>query len=137
MNIDSTESYKELLITVLHNHSQEHVKLIFVDDIKEWCDIHRVECRGNPIAMAIMKASTILLLRAIDEYRIRSIIDRQKYVGGFVKELENIVTPEKFLTHTVLHELAHLVNNWGQDKEDECDEWAFKKMGVSSKKHLI
>lgn len=34
----------------------------------------------------------------------------------------------KYLEHLVLHEIAHLKNNWLQDKELECDIWATQQM---------
>jgi hypothetical protein len=50
-------------------------------------------------------------------------------VGGFEALAERLVTPELFLEHLALHELAHLVNDWGQEAEEDCDDWAFRKMG--------
>ena len=36
-------------------------------------------------------------------------------------------TPERFLQHTVLHELAHLVQACGNDQEELCNAWAFER----------
>lgn len=33
-----------------------------------------------------------------------------------------------FLNHLVLHEIAHIKNRWGQNKETDCDIWAFERL---------
>jgi hypothetical protein len=62
---------------------------------------------------------------------VASIIDRIEY-GGFIRAREVLDSPETFLCHLVLHELAHLENNWGQDQEGQCDAWAFEKLGLKA-----
>ncbi len=41
---------------------------------------------------------------------------------------DEIDTPEAYLEHLVLHEVAHIANNWGQDKETECDLWVYEQL---------
>jgi hypothetical protein len=60
-----------------------------------------------------------------------SILSRIEF-GGFWKTLQVLSTTEKFLEHLVLHELAHLQNDWGQERENDCDAWAFEKMGADA-----
>jgi len=41
------------------------------------------------------------------------------------------MTNEDHVRHLSPHEIAHIVNNWPQDKKDDCDQWAFSKMGIT------
>jgi len=40
------------------------------------------------------------------------------------EDADRIDSGIEFLTHLVLHEIAHVRNRWGQDKETDCDIWA-------------
>lgn len=71
----------------------------------------------------------ILLRQRINADWVQSILSRIEF-GGFWKTRRVLTTPEQFLEHLVLHELAHLENNWGQERESDCDAWAFEKMGA-------
>lgn len=39
-----------------------------------------------------------------------------------------IETPEAYLEHLVLHEVAHIKHNWGQDRETDCDLWVYDQL---------
>jgi hypothetical protein len=49
--------------------------------------------------------------------------------AGWEDQAAEVKDPGLFLRFLVLHELAHLTNNWGQEHEQDCNEWAFKKLG--------
>lgn len=68
-------------------------------------------------------------LREMDENDTAGILGRLDF-GGHSRERSLLVNPKLFLRHTVLHELAHLENNWGQAYEDECDSWAFERLSA-------
>ena len=36
--------------------------------------------------------------------------------------------PLEFLKHLVLHEVAHIKNDWHQDRETDCDLWVYDQM---------
>lgn len=131
MIIASTEGYRTQLEAIINQVSDEPVELIFVDDVATWCSERKGENRGNPSAKAIRDSQTkragILLRKVLDSDRINGIKGRLD-AGGFWAESSRLDTPEKFVTHLVLHELAHLLNNWGQENEEQCDAWAFEKM---------
>ena len=39
-----------------------------------------------------------------------------------------IDSPLHYLTHWVLHEVAHIKNDWHQDRETDCDMWVYDQM---------
>jgi hypothetical protein len=132
MHIPDSSVYEAELSRVIRAHSEEPVDLLFVEDIASWCREHKGTCSGNPIAMAIRDGSSqragILIRRDLKTDQVRGVQDRL-LVGGFEALAEQLVTPELFLQHLALHELAHLVNDWGQEAEEDCDDWAFRAMG--------
>jgi hypothetical protein len=132
MQIPNTAAYADLLQRVVRQHSAEAVELVFVDDVADWCAERQGQCRGNPVAMAIRDTKTgvagILIRRDIDADAILGVQGRLT-LGGFDSLAQRLDRPELFLKHLTLHELAHLTNNWSQEREDDCDEWAFRSMG--------
>jgi hypothetical protein len=44
-----------------------------------------------------------------------------------VQHADEIDTPLYYLTHLVLHEVAHIKHNWQQNHETDCDLWACEK----------
>ncbi len=135
MEITNAEEYRESLAVLLRRQANQPLELLVVDDIAEWCAARQEEGRGNPIAMAVVDGQTglwgILLRRRINANQIASVLSRIEY-GGFERTHEILNVPTKFLEHTVLHELAHLQNGWNQDREDDCDRWAFERMGLNA-----
>ena len=131
MNIPDAESFREVLEAELQQHCDRAVDLLIVPDIAAWAKDRCSNARGNPIAMAVVDQDSggwgVLVRSSICSQQIQSVIDRIEYSGQFnASELLN--TEARFLRHTVLHELAHLANNWDQLHEDDCDEWAFLRL---------
>ena len=131
--IDDAEAYRPLLESTIRANASRLAQLLIVHDIAEWAAIRNGNCQTNPIAMAVTDGETgawgILLRRSIDQSQISSVLDRIEF-GGFHSVREILSSSEAFLSHTVLHELAHLENTWGQDREESCDEWAFSRLGL-------
>ena len=134
MRIANAESFEPLLRELLDRHSTEPVALIFVDDVAEWCANRHGQCAGNPIAMAIREVPSnqagILMRRKIDATSIRGVKDRM-FACGLDSLAARLDGPSAFMSHLVLHELAHLTKGWGQAQECDCDKWAFRAMGLA------
>ncbi len=135
MEIFDAEKYRHILEAELRRHSTQTVDLLIEDDIAAWAAKRHGNMPGNPPAAAIVNKANgswiILLRRTIDRDWTLSILDRID-LGGFSQVKEVLNTPEMFLKHLVLHELAHLMNDWHQDKENECDAWAFESLGINA-----
>jgi hypothetical protein len=41
---------------------------------------------------------------------------------------DEISSPLDYLRHLVLHEVAHIKNDWKQDRETDCDLWVYEQM---------
>jgi hypothetical protein len=135
LQIDDAEEFRNTLELGLKLHARQPVELLIVDDIAEWVKKTHVEnASGNPAAMAFVARPSgswnILLRRAIDESLAAGIIGRIE-LGGHPGVQEKLCTPGRFAMHLVLHELAHLENEWGQQRENDCDAWAFDRMRSS------
>lgn len=130
--IADTEQYREALKAVLKAHASAPVELMIVDDVADWAKGRIGNARGNPVAMSVVAKPSgawgIVMRREMSAERIRGVLDRMVF-GGYLDAAEVLDEPLKFLEHLVLHELAHLQNGWGQDREDDCDEWAFERTG--------
>ena len=120
-----------MLEAELRRHARQPVELLIVDDVAGWASSRQGNARGNPPAMAITDNASgawgILLRRTIDAEWVASIISRIEF-GANPNAREGLSTSELFAKHLVLHELAHLENGWGQERENDCDAWAFDKM---------
>jgi hypothetical protein len=134
MHIENAEEFATSLRQAVDRNCAESVQIIFIDDVDEWCVARNGQCAGNPPAMAIRYSpsneAAILIRRGIDAVTVRGIKDRM-FVCGLELLSARLDEPEAFLTHLALHELAHLVNGWGQAQECDCDEWAFRAMGLN------
>lgn len=110
------------------------VELLPVADVAAWAVEHSVRIAGNPIACALSQHDgdrwLILIREEISEDRFNQVLGRLD-IRGYWAETANFRNDRSaFLRHLVLHELAHLENNWDQSHEDECDEWAFQRLAT-------
>jgi len=133
VHIDDVEAYRSVLEDELARHAAQSVELLIVDDIAEWASSRTISnYRGNPPAMSVTDGATgqwgILIRRSIRADRVASILDRIE-CGGFLQTRSVLNSPQALLRQTVLHELAHLQNGWSQEREEDCDGWAFDRLG--------
>lgn len=133
MGID-TEKYRPLLEILIEKHSNQPIDVI-ITDISTWCRDRGKEVDPFRAAMAIRdgqsrKAGILIAKRITSEMiaTVKTCIE----LNGFKAEVEALKTEQDFLTHTILHEIAHLLNNWTQQEESLCDRWAFTKMGITA-----
>ncbi|MCW7540658.1 hypothetical protein OOT46_22830 [Aquabacterium sp. A7-Y] len=130
------EPFRSELEALLREHATRSVDLLIVPDIARWCAERRGECLGNPCAMAITgKAGAwgILLRSEIDPDTVQSVKERIDLFGGHedIDVFQRLDSPRAFVSLLVLHELAHLQNDWPQAKENDCDAWAFERLPFS------
>lgn len=130
-SITNTKSYYLAICAKIKENCEYPVEIIFVPDIAEWASSRCENLNGNPVAMAARDKATnglcILIRQTIDELQVDSILSRMEF-GGFDHARTILSSPEQFMLHLALHELAHLTNNWGQAQEDDCDKWAFERL---------
>jgi len=115
-------------------HATQAVALEIVPDVEEWARAHHVTVDGNPIATSVPargQLPRVVVVRAnLSEGDFSGVLGRLDYRGHWDETSEMRKNPAMFLRHLVLHELAHLENNWGQSREDDCDEWAFERLAA-------
>jgi hypothetical protein len=131
VEIADAERFRTMLEAELRRHGRQPVELVIVDDVAAWASSRQRNGKGNPPAMAITDTASgawgIVLRRRIDADWVSSIIGRIEF-GSNTNVREELSTAEQFARHLILHELAHLENNWGQERENDCDSWAFDRM---------
>lgn len=129
--IRNMEELRPELESLVNQYASGSVELLIVPDIAEWASERSGDLRGNPVAFAVRDSKTngaaILLRQQITEDRAESVVLRI-ILGSHLSVRKRIDTPTALARHLVLHELAHLVNNWGQEYEDKCDAWAFERL---------
>ena len=130
-SIEDSSDCRDVLEVIVSQHSTFPVELQFVPDIALHLGSSAKGLTGSPIAVAvrcdITNAAKIYLRQSINETRVQSVLDRID-MGPGQGTSDAISTPELFMRHLVLHELAHLVNQWGQEREDDCNSWAFERL---------
>jgi hypothetical protein len=84
---------------------------------------------GKALWKSPTKPDKILLQDAISTAEINdqllAIVGR-----GFSDAYSIITTSRDFMNHLVLHEVAHIKNDWDPSYEKECDEWAFEQLRI-------
>lgn len=132
MQILDVEAYRPTLEATLARHSAKAIDLLIVPDIAAWSLGRDAYATGIPIARAIIdlesKGWGVLLQKCLHSGEIDSVLSRISW-GGRHDAHARLSSPELFLRQLMLHEVAHLVNDWDQSYEDQCDDWAFEKLG--------
>ncbi|OGW32665.1 MAG: hypothetical protein A2X59_04090 [Nitrospirae bacterium GWC2_42_7] len=121
-----TPKYQALLENI-KNQYDKHITIKIVNDINQFCKQHGVNIGNHsPFSPAIaLKPRTIVIASQIDKDSPIERIER----CGFKNIVEQLrINDVDFLIHLLLHELAHLLNNWPQEHECDCDKWAFEEM---------
>lgn len=132
MHIKNAEKFRSQLEALLVRQSTSPVDLLIVPNIAEWAAANQcLNAQGDPPAMAVRFSTGkggILIRQVMNSAQVRSVIDRIAWAGRHPDAYTILCTEVVFLSHLVLHELAHLTNDWGQDREDDCDDWAFARL---------
>lgn len=128
------DDHREVLVSELLRHATQAVSLEIVPDVAEWAKANHVTVVGNPIATSLPVRGQLpraVVVRAkLSEGDLSGVLGRLDFSGHWGETREMRKDLVMFLRHLVLHELAHLENNWGQSREDDCDEWAFARLAA-------
>ena len=131
--VDLADKRKELMKLIGYYVSD--CRLEITDDIEQWCEKNHLNIPDNVvftnrIAVAVHSdnCKVILLKRNVSCGEMISIITLL-CIRSFNEDVESLLqNPWDFVRHTVLHEIAHLINNWNQSREGDCDKWAFDQL---------
>lgn len=128
------EPHLGLLEKIAHHYVETEVLL--VPDIAAWRAEH-VICGSvgaddsNPIGQSLWGSedapNRILLKTPLAENVIQDHLFAL-YLSGFRRVHYAIEDNITFVKHLVLHEVAHIKHNWGQDHEKDCDRWALRQL---------
>lgn len=128
------KDYQDLVFDLLKRHGLGPETLKPVPSVYDWAKKERVpESKLCRVSRAVRRRHNgkplIVVCEEITKCQISSVLDRMKHprIGLYSKAVQ-LDTNEKFLTHLILHEIAHLTQCL---KEDEADEWAFAQMGIT------
>lgn len=128
-------TYKGLINKILSKYNLSLENILIIDhniSFSEYCknnsiNIENLEENPNRLAMStkdrISKKPYIFIKEVLDDqfiYDAKIRIGIYNKIRGF-----ELKTDIKFLTHLILHEIAHTKNIVD---EDEADEWAFEQM---------
>lgn len=124
--------HRQVLESELRCHATQEVSLEIVPDVADWAKANQVIVTGNPIGTSIPVRGQLpraVVVRArLNEEDVSGVLGRLDFRGHWCETREMKQNPVMFLRHLVLHELAHLENEWDQSREDDCDEWAFERL---------
>jgi len=126
------EESRDILEDILQRHSSLPVALLMVPDVAQWALEVNIAVTGNPIATAIPRteefSARIVVKAEISKDEAESVLGLLE-LCGYADEVRSLrLDPERFTMHLVLHELAHIENEWGQERELDCDKWAFARL---------
>lgn len=126
------DDYREALELEIRRHAMQEISLEIVPDIAEWAKANHVVVKGNPIGTSIPVRGhlprSVMVRAKLNEDDLAGVLGRLDVRGFWDETSEMRKSPLMFLRHLVLHELAHLENDWDQSREDDCDEWAFERL---------
>ena len=132
MHIERSSDYRAVLERLLESNTDFPVELLFVGDIAAWAKSTGATVAGNPTATALVgspsNAWRIVIQERICAERVESNIQAMELFENHGQNVASLNSPERFLLHTVLHELAHLVLSCGNDQEELCNAWAFQRL---------
>jgi hypothetical protein len=84
---------------------------------------------GSPSQIPLIQLPERITGQEIDESLV--VLAMRGHVTGnptLVQHADEIQTPIEYLKHLVLHEVAHVKNDWHQDRETDCDLWVHEQM---------
>ena len=84
---------------------------------------------GSPTQIPLIQFPEQITGQEIDDSLIALAVRGQVTENPtLVRHADEIQSPIEYLTHLVLHEVAHIKNDWHQDRETDCDLWVYEQM---------
>jgi len=112
------EEFRDILESILRRHSSQPVVLVTVPDVARWAVEVNMGVYGNPIATAILATDEmpahIAVRSEISKDEAESVLGLLEWCGYSEEVRLFRSNPVRFAMHLVLHELAHIENEWGQ-----------------------
>lgn len=128
------DDYRPALELEIRRHATQEISLEIVLDVAEWAKANHVIVKGNPIGTSIpvrgQQPRAVVVRAQLNEEDLAGVLGRLDFRGHWNETRVMRNSPVMFLRHLVLHELAHLENNWDQSREDDCDKWAFERLAA-------
>lgn len=84
---------------------------------------------GSATEKAVIQLPEQITAQEMEDYLIALAIRGQvANKPHLVRHADEINSPLEYLKHLVLHEVAHIRNDWHQDREIDCDMWVYDQM---------
>jgi len=119
------------LESLLQQHATNPVQLIVVPDPAGWAAAHAPHLPEFRWAIALRDevsgSAAIVARQHFTKDQASSIVGRVA-ISCVEDAFHLLSSPQQFAKHLVLHELAHIENGWGQDRESDCDRWAMERL---------
>jgi hypothetical protein len=125
-----TDKYLHDLNTLVSKYEFPLENIEVVPNIQEWCKTKGL-VEDNPF-----RIGKCLKNRTTEKYKILLVSEitddmQSSVLGGMLlshdeDETDILLDPKYFVTHLLLHEIAHARN--GSWTEYECDKWAFNEI---------
>lgn len=133
MNSIPTAAHRIFIDTFIEEFSRGPIVLI-IDNVPGWCRRHNIE-EYNPSRTARafrvqQNGKGVILLASLITPPMRRSVEVFIERSGYPEEVKALREDRNFLQHLVLHEIAHLNYDWGEEEETLCDKWAFEMMGI-------
>lgn len=126
--------HRQILESAIRRHAMQEVAFEIVPDVAEWAKANHIIVTGNPIGTSIPVRGQLpraVVVRAkLNEEDMLAVLGRLDFRGHWSETRKMRKNPVMLLCHLVLHELAHLENNWDQSREDDGDDWAFERLAA-------
>jgi len=103
-----------------------------VPNIQEWSSAQGIVEENSSRSGAVFRniengRYLVVLANPITSDMIRSAIEAM-LMNDFGDATDALWEPKKFVTHLLLHEVAHALDH--SRTERQCDEWAFHQLGI-------
>jgi hypothetical protein len=124
------EEYRDYLWHIVTTTGAKVQELLIVDSVNEWAKHHgrgernRLTPRAARCFDLIGSDKWLILLAAEITPQMQKSIRGRLQTCGY--DISPIAGERPFLTHLLLHEVAHTLHP--DASEDECDEWAFAQL---------